>query len=318
MQGYIIRRIFLLIPTIFLVCLITFFLVRWVPGSAVDVIEASLSQGGTVNIDREAIEHELGLDVPAPKQFVIWFGNLLQGNLGNSIIQGRPVSTMVLERMPVTLELGLMGLLLSVCIGIPLGIFSAVRQDSPLDYLFRTIAILLIAVPPFWIGTLVMIYPSTWWGWSPPMELITFKEDPLGNLGMFVIPAIILGTSTSGGLMRMVRTMMLEVMRMDYIKTAWAKGLNEKTVIFRHAIKNAFIPVVTILGGAIGMMIGGAVIIEQIFNLPGMGLLILQSLNQRDYPLVSGTTLILSFFVMCANLIVDISYSWLDPRIRYS
>jgi len=317
-QGYIIRRIFLLIPTIFLVCLITFFLVRWVPGSAVDVIEASLSQGGTVNIDREAIEHELGLDVPAPKQFVIWFGNLLQGNLGNSIIQGRPVSTMVLERMPVTLELGLMGLLLSVCIGIPLGIFSAVRQDSPLDYLFRTIAILLIAVPPFWIGTLVMIYPSTWWGWSPPMELITFKEDPLGNLGMFVIPAIILGTSTSGGLMRMVRTMMLEVMRMDYIKTAWAKGLNEKTVIFRHAIKNAFIPVVTILGGAIGMMIGGAVIIEQIFNLPGMGLLILQSLNQRDYPLVSGTTLILSFFVMCANLIVDISYSWLDPRIRYS
>ena len=150
------------------------------------------------------------------------------------------------------------------------------------------------------------------------MELIKFTDNPLGNIGMFIIPAILVGFQTSGGLMRITRTMMLEVMRMDYIRTAWSKGLNERTVIFRHAIKNAFIPVITILGGQIGMMVGGAVVVEQIFNLPGMGLLILQALNQRDYPLVSATTLLFAFLIMIVNLVVDISYSWLDPRIRYS
>jgi peptide/nickel transport system permease protein len=318
MQGYIIRRILLLIPTLLIVSIIVFFLVRFVPGSAVDVIEATLSQGGTVNIDREAIKHALGLDVPAYIQYWRWMGNIvLHGDFGNSIIQGRPVFVMVLERMPVTFELGVLAIVISTVIGLPLGTYSAVRQDSWGDYIGRTIAIILIAVPSFWLATLIMIYPSIWWGWSPPVELIPFTKDPMGNIGMFLIPSTILGTSTAGGLMRMQRTMMLEVMRQDYIRTAWAKGLTENTVIMRHAIKNAFIPVITIMGGGVAMLIGGAVIIENIFCLPGMGQLALQSLNQRDYPLVSAITLITAVFVMVVNLLVDITYTWLDPRIRY-
>ena len=318
MQSYVIRRILLLIPTIFIVSIIVFFLVRFVPGSAVDVIEASLSQGGTINIDRAAIAHALGLDVPAYIQYWRWMGNIvLHGDFGNSIIQGRPVFVMVLERMPVTFELGVLAIVISTAIGLPLGTYSAIRQDSWGDYVGRTIAILLIAVPSFWIATLIMIYPSVWWGWSPPVELITFTKDPLGNIGMFLIPSAILGTSTAGGLMRMQRTMMLEVMRQDYIRTAWSKGLTENTVIMRHALKNAFIPVITILGGGVGMLIGGAVIIENIFCLPGMGQLALQALNQRDYPLVSAITLITAVFVMVCNLLVDMTYTWLDPRIRY-
>jgi peptide/nickel transport system permease protein len=316
--NYIIRRVLLLIPTMFLVSVIVFFLVRYVPGSAVDVIQAYLSQGGTIQIDRAAITHALGLDVPAYVQYVRWMGNIfLHGDFGNSLIQARPVLQMVLGRMPVTLELGLLAMIISTVIGLPLGVYSAVRQDSRGDYAGRTVAILLIAIPSFWLATLIMIYPSIWWGWSPPVMLIPFTKDPMGNIGMFLLPAAILGTATAGGLMRMQRTMMLEVMRQDYIRTAWSKGLTERVVIMRHAVKNSFIPVITILGGQVGMLIGGAVIIENIFCLPGLGQLALQALNQRDYPLVMAITLITAVFVMLFNLLVDLTYAWLDPRIRY-
>jgi peptide/nickel transport system permease protein len=316
--NYLIRRMLLLIPTMFIVSVIVFFLVRYVPGSAVDVIAAYLSQGGLIQIDRAAIAHSLGLDVPAYVQYVRWMGNIvLHGDFGNSIIQGRPVFQMVWERMPVTFELGLLAMIISTVIGLPLGVYSAVRQDTWGDYTGRTVAILLISIPSFWLATLIMIYPAIWWGWSPSVVLIPFTKDPMGNIGMFLIPAAILGTATAGGLMRMQRTMMLEVMRQDYIRTAWAKGLTERVVIMRHAIKNSFIPVITILGGGVGMLIGGAVIIENIFCLPGMGQLALQALNQRDYPLVTAITLITAVFVMVCNLVVDITYTWLDPRIRY-
>lgn len=318
MTNYIIKRVLLLIPTTFIVSIIVFFLIRYVPGSAVDVIAAYLSQGGTIQIDRAAITHSLGLDVPAYVQYVRWMGNIvLHGDFGNSIIQGRPVFQMVWERMPVTFELGLLALIISTVIGLPLGVYSAVRQDTWGDYVGRTVAILLISIPSFWLATLIMIYPAIWWGWSPSVVLIPFTKDPIGNIGMFLIPAAILGTATAGGLMRMQRTMMLEVMRQDYIRTAWSKGLTERVVIMRHALKNAFIPVITILGGGVGMLIGGAVIIENIFCLPGMGQLALQALNQRDYPLVTAITLITAVFVMVCNLLVDITYTWLDPRIRY-
>jgi peptide/nickel transport system permease protein len=316
--NYIIKRLLLLIPTLFIVSIIVFFLVRYVPGSAVDVIESQLSPGGTVAIDRAAIEHALGLDVPAYVQYGRWMRNIiLHGDLGTSIIQGKPVLDIVLAKVPVTLELGLLALIISTLIGIPIGIYSAVRQDTWGDHVGRTIAILMISVPIFWTATLVMIYPAIWWGWAPPMKLIPFTEDPIGNLMMFLIPAAIMGTATAGGIMRMTRTMMLEVMRQDYIKTAWAKGLTERVVIMRHGIKNAFIPVITVLGQQVNMLIGGAVIIENIFCLPGMGQLALTALNQRDYPLVSAITLITAVFVMLVNLIVDLTYTWLDPRIRY-
>jgi peptide/nickel transport system permease protein len=316
--NYIIKRLLLLIPTIFIVSVIVFLLVRFVPGNAVDVIAARVSQGGVHTVDRAAIAHSLGLDVPAYVQYVRWIGDIvLHGDFGNSVIQGTPVLQMVLAKMPVTLELALLAIIISTLIGVSIGVYSAIRQDTWGDYTGRTTAILLIAVPSFWLATLIMIYPAIWWRWSPPMELIPFTKDPSGNIGMFLIPAAILGTATAGGLMRMQRTMMLEVMRQDYIRTAWSKGLTERGVVMRHAIKNALIPVITILGSQVVILIGGAVIIENIFCLPGMGQLALQALNQRDYPLVSAITMITAGFVMVINLIVDITYTWLNPRIRY-
>jgi peptide/nickel transport system permease protein len=172
-------------------------------------------------------------------------------------------------------------------------------------------------VPGFWLGTMIMIYPSIWWGWSPPMELIQFSKDPLGNIGMFLLPAIVLGTAMTGGTMRMTRAMMLETLRQDYTRTAWAKGLSERVIVIRHAMKNALIPVVTIIGMQLPLIIGGSVIIEQIFVLPGIGRLLLEALNQRDYPIVSGINLVFATFVIVVNLLVDITYGWLDPRIHY-
>ncbi len=320
MQGYVIRRLLLLIPTIFLVSIIIFLLVRFVPGDAVDFLQTQLSQGAgvTVTIERAQIEEMLGLDVPVHVQYWRWLkGVFLHGDLGHSIIWNRPVLDMVVERLPVTIELGLLALFIGVLISLPLGVYSAVRQDTFLDYTGRTIAILMMSIPMFWTATLVMIYPSLWWNWSPPMEYIHLTDDPIGNVGMLLIPAFILGAATAGGTMRLTRTMMLEVMRQDYIKTAWSKGLTERAVILKHGIKNAFIPVITVLGAGLGMLIGGAVIIEQIFNLPGMGMLMLSALNQRDYPLVMAITLMLAMFVMVMNLVVDLTYTWLDPRIRY-
>lgn len=318
MTNYIIRRILWLIPTLIIVTIITFLLCRWVPGSAVDVIESSLSQGGTVNIDRAAITHMLGLDVPIWTQYWRWItGIILHGTLGTSIIQGRPVLQMIVERLPVTIELGLIAIIVGQLLALPLGILTAAKQDTPVDYTLRVISIILVALPQFWIGVMVMIYPSIYLHWSPPMELIPFTKDPLGNLYMFIIPGFIMGITTMGMSLRFVRTMMLEVMRQDYIRTAWSKGLSERTVVIRHAVKNAFIPVVTMLGGSLAMLFGGAVIIEQIFDLPGIGLLTLSALNQRDYPLIQALTLVMAIIIMLSNLLVDISYAWLDPRIHY-
>jgi peptide/nickel transport system permease protein len=319
-QGYIIRRVLLLIPTIIFVTIIVFLLVRFVPGSALEIIESKLKAAGVTTDEASLaeIKKQLGLDVPAPVQYVRWIGKIvLHGDFGNSITQQLPVMPIIAARIPITLELGLLALIIALSIGISIGTFSSIRQDTIGDYGARSIAILLLAVPAFWTGTLVMIYPTIWWGWSPPMELIHFTEDPIRNLGMFLLPAAIMGTASAGGSMRLTRTMMLEVMRQDYIKTAWSKGLNERAVIVQHAIKNAFIPVITMIGNQLGMLIGGAVIVEQIFVLPGMGQLVLLALNDRDYPLISALTLITAVFVMVANLLVDISYTWLDPRVRY-
>ncbi len=320
MTSYIVRRLLLLILTLFFVSIIVFFLVRFVPGSAMDIIQARLVAAG-LSVDEsslQAIEHKLGLDVPAPVQYVRWIGGILtRGDFGDSIMQGTPVMPIILQRVPVTLELGLLALIIALLFGIPIGTYSAIRQDTTGDYITRSLAIIFIAVPVFWTGTLVLIFPAKWWGWSPPIELVSFVDNPIKNLAMFIIPATLLGLSTVGSSMRITRTMMLEVMRQDYIKTAWSKGLAEMAVVRGHAIKNAFIPVITLIGAQLSMLIGGSVIIEQIFVLPGMGQLALNALNNRDYPVIAGITLITAVFVMVVNLIVDISYTWLDPRIRY-
>ncbi len=223
----------------------------------------------------------------------------------------------IIDRLPVTIELGVLAIVIGLLIALPVGIYSAIRQDTAADYAGRSIAIIGLATPNFWLGIMVMIYPAIWWGWSPPMEVIPFTEDPLGNLGVFLIPSLILGTAMAAGAMRMTRTMMLEVLRQDYIRTAWAKGLNERVVIIRHTVKNALIPVVSLIGLQLPVLVGGAVIMENIFNLPGLGRLMLVALTDRDYPLVSGVNLFFAAGVMGFNLIIDLIYPYLDPRVRY-
>ena len=246
------------------------------------------------------------------------YNGLLQGTLGQSLLRGQEaVEDRIFGRLPVTIELGVMAIVIGFVIALPVGIYSAIRQDTAVDYAGRSIAVIGLATPNFWLGMMVMIFPALWWGWSPPMELVSFTEDPLGNLGVFLIPSLILGTAMAAATMRMTRTMMLEVLRQDYIRTAWSKGLKEKVVVIRHALKNALIPVVTLIGLQLPILVGGAVIMENIFNLPGLGRLLLNALNDRDYPMVSGINLVFATGVVGINLFIDLFYAFLDPRVRY-
>ena len=319
MHRYLIRRLLMMIPTLFIISIIVFLMISLIPGDVVDsMMQQGLAKRAGGGLDREALERALGLDVPMYVQYGRWIGDIfLHGSLGDSLRTGEPVATTILGKVATTVELGLMAIVISVMMALPIGIYSAIRQDTVGDYTGRSIAIIFIAVPSFWIATMVMLYPSIWWGWSPPVALIPFREDPLGNLGQFFIPSFILGMAMAGTTMRMTRTMMLEVLRQDYIRTAWSKGLKERAVVRRHALKNALIPVVTIVGAELPVLVGGAVIIEQIFALPGIGRLLLVSLSDRDYTLVSGVNLVIASGVVVANLLVDISYAYLDPRVRY-
>jgi len=318
MSAYIIRRLLLLIPTLLIASLIIFFIQRIIPGNIIDLMAEQTGGFAVGEVDREALEHALGLDVPIHVQYGHWFGDIiLHGSLGESLWRGTSVTDEIVERLPVTFELALLGIIISQLIAFPIGIYSGIRQDSWGDYLGRTFAIGLIAIPNFWLATMVIVFPSLWWGWSPPIKFIHFTDDPLGNLGMFIIPAAVLGASLGGTTMRMTRAMILEVLRQDYIRTAWAKGLRERTIIMRHALKNALIPVITILGLQLPLLVGGTVIIEQIFCIPGMGRLMLEAINARDYPMVSGVMIFVASFVLVANLLVDLTYAYLDPRIHY-
>ena len=321
MRAYIIRRILLIIPTLLLVTIIVFFTIRLIPGTAIDQMLAQYGAqiGGAEQkeLTIKAIEHKLGLDVPIHIQYGRWIGAALQGDLGKSLWTDIAVTDEIFQKLPVSIELGLLGIITALSIAFPVGIYSAMRQDTVGDYLARSFAIACIAIPGFWVGTMVMVYPSIWWRWTPGIEFIPFLEHPLANLGQFIIPALILGMLMSGTTMRMTRTMMLEVLRQDYIRTAWAKGLKERTVIMRHALKNALIPVVTIVGMNIPVMVGGAVVLERIFALPGIGNLLLDSISQRDYTVLSGVNLFVASSVLVINLVVDLTYAYLDPRIQY-
>ena len=331
MRAYVIRRLLLVIPTLLILTILVFLSVRFIPGDIIDVMTKRLMFLG-ITVDREDVEVMLGLDVPVYVQYGRWIGvlptpdwvtgeshfkGILQGTLGESLMDRSMVEERIIGRLPVTIELGALAIIIGLVIALPVGIYSAIRQDTAADYLGRTAAVIGMATPNFWLALMVMIYPAIWWGWSPPLELIPFTEDPLGNLGMFFIPSLILGTAGAASTMRMTRTMMLEVLRQDYIRTAWAKGLKERVVITRHALKNALIPVVTMIGMELPMLVGGAVIIENIFNLPGLGQLAVTALTERDYPVVSGVNLFFAAAVLGSNLIIDLIYPYLDPRVRY-
>ena len=331
MRAYIIRRLLLMIPTVFVVTVIIFLVLRLAPGDVVDEIARRMISAGEGDFNiiemREVVRHMLGLDVPVIQQYGRWMGvwpqadgsfsGLFQGDLGRSFWRAGTIAESIARRWPVTIELGAMALIIAQLIALPIGIYSALRQDTWGDYIGRSFAILLIAVPGFWVATLVMVLPAIWWGYMPPIMMVPFIEDPLRNLRMFIVPAIVLGTAMAGGTMRMTRTMMLEVLRQDYIRTAWAKGLRERVVILRHALKNALIPLVTIIGLQMPLMIGGTVIIETIFCLPGIGMLLVESISWKDYPVVSGVMLFYGALLMLINLGVDLSYAYLDPRIHY-
>jgi peptide/nickel transport system permease protein len=317
MSAYVLRRLLALIPTLLFASLIVFTIVRMVPG---DVVDLMLSQND-ISADtrtREDLVRALGMDRPMWQQYVHWVGGIvLRGDLGQSLWQGEPVLSMVTARIPATFSLGVIALVVALSVALPIGVLSAIRQDSAADYIARSFSILMLAIPSFWLGTMVMVFPSVWWGWSPEARYVPFHEDPVQHVRNMLIPAIVLGMALSAITMRMTRTMMLEVLRQDYIRTAWAKGLSERLVVLRHALRNALIPVVTLIGLQAPLLIGGAVIIEQIFALPGMGLLMLDAVHQRDYPVITGVFLVVGVAVMLINLLVDLSYGLFDPKVRH-
>lgn len=314
MRLLIIRRLLALIPTLVFTSIIVFASIRMIPG---DVIDLMLAQNDiSTGNDRAVIEAALGLDQPIYIQYFVWVVDVLSGDLGRSLWQNTSVTEQLALTLPITFELGFLALLVALSVAIPIGIYSAMRQDSMGDYITRSFSLLMLAVPSFWLATLVMVFPSVWWRWAPPLQYTPFLEDPVANLAHMSVPAILLGLSLSAVTMRMTRTMMLEVLRQDYIRTARAKGLKENIVIVRHALRNCLIPVVTLVGLQAPLLIGGAVILEQIFVIPGMGLMLLEAVFQRDYPVVTGVFLVVGVSILLINLVVDLTYSLLDPKVR--
>jgi peptide/nickel transport system permease protein len=314
MRRYVLQRLVLVIPTLLGVTIAISLLVRFIPGGAAS---AFCSEGCTKE-QTVAIEKSLGLDRPWPVQYVEWLGNALTGDLGEGFQNRRSVADDIRTRLPVTLQLGVMAMIVGLLISLPVGIISAIRQDTLIDYAARSTAVAWLSVPSFWIGTLIIAWGGKLWNWAPPLTYQSFLESPSENLKITVIPALLLGAALSGTVMRLSRAQMLEVMRQDYIRTAWSKGLKERTIISRHAVRNAFIPVITLIGLQVPILVGGSVIVEQIFSVPGIGRYLVTAINQRDYPIIQGVNLVVATVIVFTNLIVDVSYSLLDPRVRYS
>ncbi len=321
MNQYIIRRLLLIIPTLLGVTILVSLLVELLPGDFVDtLLEEYTGQGESVQEFRARIEAQLGLDRPWHERYGDWLWNALQGDLGTSL-QGsfRTVNEELQSRIPVTMELGFLALIVGTVVALPVGVISAVRQDSGYDYVLRGLAVLALAVPSFWLAVIVIsiVFPKL----GLPALPVTYSpptEDLGENLRKMYVPAILLGVALAGPMMRLTRGEMLEVLRQDYVRTARAKGLQENSVIVRHAMRNALIPVLTVIGLQASLLIGGSVIMESIFNLPGMGLKMIDALKRRDIPIVMGIMVVIALFVIVINLIVDLAYSLVDPRIRYS
>jgi peptide/nickel transport system permease protein len=326
MRQYIFKRLLLAIPTLIGVSLIVFFMVRVIPGDIVDQIAGDSPPTPEF---RAQIERELGLDKPVMQQYISWLGGVVTLDFGNSLRSNTPVAELLRNKLPVTIEMSVLALVISLLIAVPVGIISAIRQDTPVDYAARSTAIGFLAIPTFWLGTLVIVYASVWFNAATPVpqEYEEFWQNPFGNLeyllfpfGYFIPvgPAVILGISLSGTVMRLMRAQMLEVLRQDYVRTAWAKGLRERTVVSSHALKNALIPVVTVIGLQLPILISGSVVVESIYNVPGMGQQFFLSIGTRDYTVVQSIALIVAVVVVLSNLIVDITYAYIDPRIRFN
>jgi len=315
MRTFVVRRLLLAIPTILGVGVLVFFSLRLMPGDVVDVLQ---QQEETMTAEQaESLRRSLGLDGAAHEQFVRWAGAVLSGDFGNSYYTDSTVVDLVKPRLSITIQLGLMAFFIGVALALPLGIISALRPNTVLDYIVRTLSVFSLAAPNYWLAIIALIVLAKFFNWSPPVRYEHIVDDPVKNLSKLILPAVILGTGFAGALARYLRASLLEVLRQDYIQTARAKGLAERTVIWRHALKNAFIPVLTIMGLNLANIVGGSVIMEQIFLVPGMGFLLLQSIFRRDFPIVQGIVLVIATSYVFINIAVDIAYGYIDPRIRY-
>ena len=314
MKQYVLRRVALAIPTLFLVSVIVFGLMRLMPGD----VATRMVEGHAYAPTIDALRRDLGLDRPVHVQYLEWVqGIVLRADFGQSYWTRQPILDEFVRRFPVTLELALLTILVSVVIGIAVGIVSAVRQDTVTDYVGRVFAILALSVPYFGLAVLVVVLPSIYFKWTPVYTYVPFTVDPIENLKILSVPALVFGVTRAGPIMRIMRSALLEVLRQDYIRTAWSKGLGERTIVLRHALKNAMIPVITLVGLQMPLYIGGSVIIESIFRLPGVGLFFFEALTRLDYPVVQSVNLIIAALIVGLNLLIDVTYAFLDPRIRY-
>ncbi|MBI2014096.1 MAG: ABC transporter permease [Candidatus Rokubacteria bacterium] len=315
MTRYALKRLLLVVPTLLIVSLFVFAIVRAIPGDVVDMMLEQFQYGKSA----AELRARLGLDRPLLEQYGRWVGGVLRGDLGQSLWTNRPAATDIAARFPVTLTLSFLSIVVSLAVALPVGLLGAVRQDTPVDWASRSFAVGALSVPSFWLGTLIVVLPSFYFNWTPPIgSFVRFADAPLAHLAQFVLPALCLGITQAGVIMRMARGMMLEVLRQDYVRTARAKGLGERAVVYRHALANSLLPVVTFIGWWGGRLLGGIVIVEIIFSVPGMGSTLASAVSQRDYPLVQAMVFVMAIVFLTINLVVDLLYAWLDPRIRYA
>ena len=316
MRQYILKRLLIAIPTLVGMSIVIFVLLRLAPGSIVDIL---FDSAGYVDPEaKKAIERELGMDRPIPVQYWHWISGLVRGDLVKSYRFDRPAWDIIKPRIPVSVQLAGMSIVIAVAIALPLGVISALKQDTRVDYALRVFSLAGLSMPAFWLGMLIILVMVWGFDTSPPTLYLSPMEDLRGNLFQFIFPAMAVGYRSSALLMRITRSAMLEVLREDYIRTAWAKGLSQTLVVYRHALKNAMLPVVTVIGIEFAFLIGGLVVTETVFNLPGMARYLVDAIRWRDYPIVQNMVMIIASIVILANLVVDIAYAWLDPRVRYT
>ena len=313
MKNYVTRRILQLIPVLLGISILIFAVMKMIPG---DVISGILGIESTPEL-RAQLAAKYGLDRPYVVQYLDWMGGVLRGDFGESIRTSAPILPEIISRLRVTGELTILAAIISWIIAIPLGILAAVKRNSWVDRFVRVFSLLGVSIPGFALSILLVLVLSLCFNYFSPLGYVSFFEDPLKNLEIMILPALVLGVTISGSVMRMTRSSVLEVLRQDFIKTVRAKGASERVAIFKHALRNALIPIITLIGMQIGSLLGGAVIVEQIFSLPGLGQLTLTGINQRDYPVVQGCVLVIAFIYVMVNLITDILYAYIDPRISY-
>jgi len=317
-QQYIVRRALLNVLVIFMVITMVFLALRVTPGDFALRQAGAQIPGHSAEEATEIVRHDLGLDKPVLKQYWEFVSGIFQGDLGESFVSKEPVMLELKDRLAPSIELGILQIMVAIIVAVPIGIISAVRQDTWLDYVLRLFAIFWLAVPSFFVGVLLLYSLARWAHWSPPITNYKgFFDDPLLNMQAMFLPALAGGLAIGAIIMRFLRSQLLEVLRQDYVRTAWSKGLRERAVILRHALKNALIPVITVISLLLAMVASGNIVLETLFQLPGIGFYVVNAIQQYDYPVVQGVVLVVAAGLVFVNLLVDMAYAWLDPRIRY-